>query len=1169
MADTTNFDFLQEHDPVFVQLAAAAERSFISDPNTTLIKLRQLGEAIAQDLAIRCNIRFDERTSQLELLQQIRNEIRLEPNVLELFHLLRVEGNKATHKFKTHHKEAITGMSAARELAVWYQRAFGKQGASFKPAPFVALKDPSIELRDLQVQIEQLKTQLVETNQQTSSSTQLQELLAREKEEYEVLAQQMDAEARQYKQLAQDTENKLIAQQQEFEARLKQLQDDLAAQSAEHQKTLQQQVVQVSQKTQKASTQLTLNEELTRIIIDQQLIEAGWDADTQELDYKKGARPEKGKNKAIAEWPTTGGQRADYVLFAGLIPIAVVEAKRENENVAGKIPQAERYSRGFKTDTSLMPAWAEQGRTIAWPDAADGHFHIPFVYSCNGRAFVKQLKEQSGTWFRDVREPSNIAEPLEKFHSPVGLLDKLKRSRELAEQKLKAEGFAYLKLRDYQEKAIVAVETALANNQRDCLLAMATGTGKTRTIIGLIYRFLKAERFKRILFLVDRTALGSQALDSFKEAKLEENKTLSSIYNIAELGDMAAEAETRVQVATVQAMVKRLFASEDPPTIDTYDCIIVDEAHRGYTLDQEMTEGELTTRDAAQYLSSYRRVLDYFDAVKIGLTATPAKHTSEIFGKPVYTYSYREAVTDDWLIDHEPPIRYETLLNTKGIHLDKGTAVSAINTYTGEIESALLEDEINFDVEAFNRKVITEGFNRVICEQLAKELDPFGDEKTMIFCATDLHADMVKSLLDETFKDIYNGSYNEAAVRKITGKSDKVEQLIRNYKNERYPTIAITVDLLTTGIDVPKICHLVFLRRVKSRILYEQMIGRATRRADDIGKTVFKIYDPVDIYAALQDVSTMKPLVRDPNITLEQLLDELTDPETLEKGLNAPGVQADTSHAQDVLAELGQKIMRVMRKAHTAAESKPELKQKLDELENSWGVAPQKLHQHLHELGPRQAAEFMRRNSGFLKSVDEVKFILGSEHRPIIYEGRDEFIAREQNFGVHEKPADYLLSFNDFIKNNINQSAALAVVVNKPKDLTRDQLKEIKVLLDNAGYSESKLKAAWRNSTNQEIAASIIGHIRQAALGEPLIPFDQRVNNALQKILASHSWLPPQRKCLERLGKQLVHEVIIDHNFVNAAFAQEGGAKRVDKLLDNQLDEVLNTLADGLWGEAG
>jgi type I restriction enzyme R subunit len=135
---------------------------------------------------------------------------------------------------------------------------------------------------------------------------------------------------------------------------------------------------------------------------------------------------------------------------------------------------------------------------------------------------------------------------------------------------------------------------------------------------------------------------------------------------------MTAEAETRVQVATVQAMVNRIFKSDNPPPVDQFDCIIVDEAHRGYALDQEMTEGEIATRDAAQYLSSYRRVLDYFDAVKVGLTATPAKHTSDIFGKPVYTYSYREAVADDWLIDHEPPIRYETLLSQNGIKFSKG-----------------------------------------------------------------------------------------------------------------------------------------------------------------------------------------------------------------------------------------------------------------------------------------------------------------------------------------------------------------------------------------------------------------------------------------------------------------------------------------------------------------
>ncbi|MDO9049628.1 MAG: type I restriction-modification system endonuclease [Methylobacter sp.] len=618
-------------------------------------------------------------------------------------------------------------------------------------------------------------------------------------------------------------------------------------------------------------------------------------------------------------------------------------------------------------------------------------------------------------------------------------------------------------------------------------------------------------------------------------------------------------------MATVQAMVKRIFQSDTPPNIDAYDCIIIDEAHRGYTLDQEMTDGELAIRDVAQYLSSYRRVLDYFVAVKIGLTATPAKHTTEVFGKPVFTYSYREAVADDWLIDHEPPIRYETLLSQNGIHFDKGIQVSVINTQTGQVELAELDDELNFEVEAFNRRVITESFNQVICTQLAQELDPFGEEKTMIFCVTDLHADMVKRLLDEAFKALYEDDYNEAAVSKITGQSDKVQQLIRRYKNEKYPSIAITVDLLTTGIDVPEICNLVFLRRVRSRILFEQMLGRATRRCDEIGKTVFKIFDPVDIYAALQEVSAMKPLVKDPNITLDQLLQELTDPNSL----TAPGSTAETSHAHDVLDVISQKVMRILRKAVKNTELKPQLKQKLDELETLWGVEPSKLPQHLRSLGPNLAADFVLSHSGLLKQLGEVNALLGSDRLPIIYEGADEFKSRTQTYGVNEKPADYLDSFNHFIRNQLNQSVALGVIVNKPKDLTREQLREVRLLLDEHGYSEAKLQSAWRNQTQQEIAASIMGYIRQAALGEALLPFEQRVAHAMQKIYTLHNWTPVQRKWLDRLAKQLTHEIVIDQHFVNRAFARDGGAKRLDSMLGGDLDKVLDTLSENIWQATG
>ena len=259
----------------------------------------------------------------------------------------------------------------------------------------------------------------------------------------------------------------------------------------------------------------------------------------------------------------------------------------------------------------------------------------------------------------------------------------------------------------------------------------------------------------------------------------------------------------------------------------------------------------------------------------------------------------------------------------------------------------------------------------------------------MIFCATDNHADMVKRLLDVEFKTLYGDNYNQEAVAKITGKSDKVSTLISRYKNERYPNIAITVDLLTTGIDVPKICNLVFMRRVKSRILYEQMMGRATRRCDEIGKTVFRIYDPVDIYAALAEVNTMQPLVKNPDITLEQLVGELSDPQSLEQALAVAGDEPGQSQADTILSQLSQKLMRVLRKAEGKADRYPPLKQKLAELGEEWGVAPDKLHQHLHQLGPKQASDFLRQHITLLSELAAVQDLVGSEYRPVISDHQD------------------------------------------------------------------------------------------------------------------------------------------------------------------------------------
>jgi type I restriction enzyme R subunit len=187
---------------------------------------------------------------------------------------------------------------------------------------------------------------------------------------------------------------------------------------------------------------------------------------------------------------------------------------------------------------------------------------------------------------------------------------------------------------------------------------MATGTGKTKLAIAMLYRLLATKRFHRICFAVDRSALGHQAAGEFSTTKIVSGRAFADIFGLKKLEDITPDSETKVHICTIQGLVKRvLYTADDSeaPPIDQYDLIVVDECHRGYLLDREMSDAELSFRGQDDYISKYRRVLEYFDAVKIGLTATPALHTTEIFGDPIFTYSYRDAVVEGHLIDHEPP----------------------------------------------------------------------------------------------------------------------------------------------------------------------------------------------------------------------------------------------------------------------------------------------------------------------------------------------------------------------------------------------------------------------------------------------------------------------------------------------------------------------------------
>ena len=412
--------------------------------------------------------------------------------------------------------------------------------------------------------------------------------------------------------------------------------------------------------SEKVSSMMDWTEAQTRCLIDEQLRKAGWEVDTKTLRYSKGTRPVKGKNMIISEWPTNSAFQdhgyADYAFFIGEKLVAMMDAKKVSEDVASTIDvQIKDYASHIREE--------DFSYTIGqW-----GNYRVPFLFASNGRAFLEQLRTKSGIWFLDVRNQANLSYPIRNWFSPEDMKARLDQDIQKANEKLESADNSFmtdpagLNLRDYQIEAINKATEAILEGKPTALLAMATGTGKTRTILGLIYKMLESKRFRRILFLVDRVALGEQAMDTFRDVKLKDLLALNSIYEIRDIEDNIIDTDTKVSISTVQGLLKRTILSDKPDlTPGAFDLIVVDEAHRGYILDREMTEEEMLYDNQNDYMSKYKQVIEYFDAVKIALTATPALHTTEIFGEPVFTYSYREAVIDGWLVDYDPPYKINT-----------------------------------------------------------------------------------------------------------------------------------------------------------------------------------------------------------------------------------------------------------------------------------------------------------------------------------------------------------------------------------------------------------------------------------------------------------------------------------------------------------------------------
>lgn len=1101
----SNFEYLKRYWPALAQIGAAAENYLYSDPNACIYKLGMFGERLILEIFVFEHI--PEPTvdnTHSNRIRLLKREGLIPKKIDDILYAIRKTRNNAVHSGEDSVDDAKILLQMTYNLSTWFMEVYGDWG--YIPDDFVMPE--KVVLPD-----------------------------------YEAI----------------------IKEQEDTIAALSHKVEFISTQASNKSTT------ERVQKAETTSENMELSEAETRYLIDEQLRKYGWEADTNNIRYSKGTRPQKSKNFAIAEWPTDSkvskNGYADYALFVGLQLVGIVEAKKANIDIPSVIDyQCKDYAQLIKPEHNeyVIKQW--------------GSYKVPFVFATNGRKYLKQIETKSGIWFLDLRNNSNAPKALQGWISPQGIMELLEKDISSANATLQNTPFDLLRdpdglnLREYQIRAIEAAEKAVIDGKQTVLLSMATGTGKTRTILGMIYRFIKSDRFKRVLFLVDRTALGEQAADVFREVKIEELMTLDSIYNIKGLDEKEIDKETKIHIATVQSLVKRILypESDTMPSVTDYDLIIVDEAHRGYILDKEMSETEMLYRNQDDYISKYRTVIEYFDAVKVALTATPALHTTEIFGKPVFNYSYREAVIDGYLVDHDAPHNIKTKLRVEGINYQKGEQLAIYDPVTGEVmNSADLEDDMKFEIDSFNREVITEPFNRTVLNEIAWDLNPDGKGKTLIYAVDDNHADLIVKILKEIYSE---GGVDNDAVMKITGSvaggnKKKISEAIKRFKNESNPKVVVTVDLLTTGIDVPEIVNLVFMRRIKSRILFEQMLGRATRLCPSIGKTNFEIYDPVGVYESLQDVSNMKPVVTNPSTTFEDLL----------RGLSVAKTDDEKAYLIDtIVAKLQRKRSIVSEKA---------------------------LEQFIYLTGGQDIDSFAKsiRNNNVKRSADvletvgvplvsstemsslvddiiknkEAFLVLDRDKvqhkRPVIIDNHpDEVIERTRGYGEGQKPEDYLESFKEFISTNLNTIAALKTVCTKPSELTRESLKGLKLELDRHNFTENQLNTAWKEMTNQDIVADIIAFIRQQALGSNLISHETRVKNAFAKLRLNHTFNKTQLDWLNRIEKVMLEETVLDKQiFEIGAFKNAGGFTIIDRRFGGKLNEIIVELNKYLYEDGG
>jgi type I restriction enzyme R subunit len=600
-------------------------------------------------------------------------------------------------------------------------------------------------------------------------------------------------------------------------------------------------------------------EDRARSLIDRQLFACGWIVQSRS-EMNLGAGP----GVAVREFQTASGP-VDYALFVGRKLCGVVEAKAEGTTLSGFSDQAERYIHDMPEHLIR-----EEGQ-------------VRFEYVASGSEML----------FRDHADPEPVSRRVFAFHRPETLELWLREPQTLRARLQHMPPLLEDDLRGCQIDAVGNLEMSLAHNRPRALVQMATGAGKTFTAATLSYRLLAHAGFKRILFLADRANLVRQTRDEYLAYRPPgTGRSFSEIYNVQKLGSAGIDKDAQIVVSTIQRVYSVLtgneldddeeeasafeavtaggqerFVSYNPSIpIESFDLVITDECHRSI-------------------YGTWRQVLDYFDAFVVGLTATPSLHTLGFFGRNlVAQYPYERSVVDGVNVGFEI-FRIRTEIGERGSTVKAGYDLPVRDKRTRTERYETLSEDFAYTADQLDRTVVVPNQIRTVLEtyrdSLFTELFPGRHEvpKTLIFAKDDHHAEEIVTIVRDVF-----GKGNDFA-KKITYKIDGAdpEQLIRAFRNDYNPRIAVTVDMIATGTDVKPLEALIFLRDVKSELYFEQMKGRGARTIspeklrevtpDAEAKTRFVLIDAVGVSESLKSIS--QPLERNRVISFDKLIDEI------------------------------------------------------------------------------------------------------------------------------------------------------------------------------------------------------------------------------------------------------------------------------------------------------